>query len=110
MHARLRPLARFHDFTRIDRIETALNCPTRRLLKPLLRASTPDFSNHARQAGTLSPQVVSAEMIFDDGFDLVGHHGGSRWTATLSRNNRTGSAASFGKPLNPPPDRRTAYT
>lgn len=106
---RLRPLARFHDFAHIHRIESALNCPARRPLKPLLTASTADFADHPRQAGTLPAQVVSHEVIFDDGFDLVGHHGGSRWTATFLRNNRTGSAASFGKPPDPPPDCRSAY-
>jgi hypothetical protein len=97
-------LARFHDFAGIHRIKPPLNGAARRRLKPTFTAGTADFCHNARQAGAFSPKVVSSQMVFDDAFDITGHHDRPRGSAAFAGNKRACPATFFCKPPDPAPD------
>ena len=101
-------LSRLHDFALIHRIYAPLNGPAYRRLKPTFATGNPDLRHHTRQAGALTPQVISAEMFIDDGLDFTGYDRCACASAALLRCQGAGSPTILGEPPYPAPDCRPA--
>ena len=101
-------VSRLHHLALIHRIYAPLNGPACRRLKPTFATGNPDLRHHPRQAGALTPQVISAEMFIDDGLDFTGYDRCARASAALVRCQGAGSPTILGEPPYPAPDCRPA--